>query len=236
VDVPPEIRELFEYVDRYQPRDADLPAPLKPFVPDYIPAVGGCDEFVKIPRPDGRPDELGLRVLDEPGPRQTDPTVLALKLRRASKRQGSRAPGFDNNHPASSSGLSSATLAGPAPVNRIAEPDAEPERLAVWIENVKSLNRASGGVSSASAARVSYSNAMPDAETLAEEWDPEVEEVLRTARLPDETLGMELGKQARLMCAALDIPVYEGKLVESLHVMFSTYVALKNNPYVAKAR
>ena len=63
-------------------RDVDPPADLKPFVPDFQPAVGDIDEFVKIPRPDGVADELGLRVLDEPKATQSDPDVLRLKLRR----------------------------------------------------------------------------------------------------------------------------------------------------------
>lgn len=35
---------------------------LMPFIPEYIPAVGGTDEFIKVPRPDGQPDYLGLKV------------------------------------------------------------------------------------------------------------------------------------------------------------------------------
>ena len=79
---PADARELFDFIDRYRPRDVDPPADLKPFVPDFQPAVGDIDEFVKIPRPDGVADELGLRVLDEPKATQSDPDVLRLKLRR----------------------------------------------------------------------------------------------------------------------------------------------------------
>ena len=64
---------------------------MKPFVPDYVPAVGDVDEFVKVPRPDGRPDELGIRVLDEPAARQSDATVLSLRLRHANKQAGGAA-------------------------------------------------------------------------------------------------------------------------------------------------
>lgn len=35
---------------------------LMPFIPEYIPAIGGTDEFIKVPRPDGQPDYLGLKV------------------------------------------------------------------------------------------------------------------------------------------------------------------------------
>ncbi len=47
---------------RYKPRTIELDTRLKPFVPDYIPALGSIDEFIKVPRPDGRPDYLGLKV------------------------------------------------------------------------------------------------------------------------------------------------------------------------------
>ena len=80
--VSPDVQELFGYIQRYSPKDAEIPAPLKPFVPDYVPAVGDVDEFIKVPRPDGLDDGLGIRVLDEPGATQSDPSTLGLKLRR----------------------------------------------------------------------------------------------------------------------------------------------------------
>ena len=40
---------------------------------------------VQIPRPDNKPDTLGLTVLDEPCAKQSDPTVLDLQLRAISK-------------------------------------------------------------------------------------------------------------------------------------------------------
>ncbi len=47
---------------RYKPQNIELETKLKPFIPDYIPAVGGLDEFIKVPRPDGKSDFLGLKV------------------------------------------------------------------------------------------------------------------------------------------------------------------------------
>jgi hypothetical protein len=44
--------------------------------------VGDIDEFIKVGRPDGKPEELGLNVLDEPSGKQSDPTVLNLQLRQ----------------------------------------------------------------------------------------------------------------------------------------------------------
>ena len=81
LEVPDEIRDMFQYIDRYRPPSPELETLLKPFIPDYIPAVGDIDEFIKVPRPDGRPDLLGLKTLDEPAPVQSDPTVLSMQIR-----------------------------------------------------------------------------------------------------------------------------------------------------------
>ncbi|CAD8105012.1 unnamed protein product [Paramecium primaurelia] len=37
-----------------------LDAKLKPFIPDYVTAIGEVDAHIKIPRPDGQPETLGL--------------------------------------------------------------------------------------------------------------------------------------------------------------------------------
>ena len=41
--------------------------------------------LMQVSRPDGKPDSLGLKVLDEPAAVQSDPSVLAMQLRQASK-------------------------------------------------------------------------------------------------------------------------------------------------------
>ena len=43
---PPQ--DLFKYIGRYRPVAVAPPAPLKPFVPEYMPALGGVDEFIKV--------------------------------------------------------------------------------------------------------------------------------------------------------------------------------------------
>ncbi|XP_043954416.1 intraflagellar transport protein 46 homolog isoform X2 [Gambusia affinis] len=86
--VTTEIRELFQYITRYSPQNQELDLCLKPFIPDFIPAVGDIDAFLKVPRPDGKPDNLGLLVLDEPSVKQSDPTVLSLWLSEETKQHG----------------------------------------------------------------------------------------------------------------------------------------------------
>jgi len=55
-----DIKELFKYIDRYivclhrryKAPSMELEAKLKPFIPEYIPAIGEVDAFLKMPRPD----------------------------------------------------------------------------------------------------------------------------------------------------------------------------------------
>lgn len=68
-----EIKDLFTFISGYKPQDIEIETKLKPFIPEYIPAVGDIDPFLKVPPPDSKPDYLGLKTLDEPGPKQSDP-------------------------------------------------------------------------------------------------------------------------------------------------------------------
>ena len=81
-----EVQTLFDYVSSFQPDSPQLEVSLKPFIPDYIPSIGEMDPFIKIPRPDGKPDKLGLTVLDEPSIYSSDPTALGLQLRVNAKK------------------------------------------------------------------------------------------------------------------------------------------------------
>uniref|UniRef100_A0A2K5RPC6 Intraflagellar transport protein 46 homolog n=1 Tax=Cebus imitator TaxID=2715852 RepID=A0A2K5RPC6_CEBIM len=45
--VSAEIKGLFQYISRYTPQLIDLDHKLKPFIPDFIPAVGDIDAFLK---------------------------------------------------------------------------------------------------------------------------------------------------------------------------------------------
>jgi hypothetical protein len=42
------LAQLLAYVDEYRPRVVSIHPTLKSFVPDYIPAVGHPDAFVKV--------------------------------------------------------------------------------------------------------------------------------------------------------------------------------------------
>lgn len=51
--VSAEVKELFQFIDAFQPQTVEIEPQLRPFILDYIPAVGDIDAFIKIPRPDG---------------------------------------------------------------------------------------------------------------------------------------------------------------------------------------
>lgn len=62
LNVSAEIKDLFQYIGRYKAHAVDLDTTLRCFVPDFIPAVGDMDAFLKVPRPDNNTDELGSKA------------------------------------------------------------------------------------------------------------------------------------------------------------------------------
>ena len=48
LQVTAEIKELFQYITRYKPHNIELETKMRPFIPDYIPAVGDIDPFIKV--------------------------------------------------------------------------------------------------------------------------------------------------------------------------------------------
>ncbi|CAD8092424.1 unnamed protein product [Paramecium primaurelia] len=55
------LTDLFKIIQLYKPKIINIEAPLKPFIPDYIPRVSFPDPMLKIPRPDGKEDYIGLK-------------------------------------------------------------------------------------------------------------------------------------------------------------------------------
>ena len=43
-----EVQDLFQYITQHKPEVLQLETPLKPFIPDYVPAIGEIDEFIKV--------------------------------------------------------------------------------------------------------------------------------------------------------------------------------------------
>uniref|UniRef100_A0A7S1GBS6 Intraflagellar transport protein 46 homolog n=1 Tax=Bicosoecida sp. CB-2014 TaxID=1486930 RepID=A0A7S1GBS6_9STRA len=202
LQVSSEVRELFQYIGRYKPHNIELDTKLRCFIPDYIPAVGDIDAFLKVGRPDGKPDDLGLKVLDEPSPAQSDATVLDLQLRSISKKSN----------------------LDPILVRSIDNADKNPKEITKWINSVNELHR------SKPPPQVHYTKAMPDIESLMQVWPEEVEDLLGKITLPSADMEMDIKEYAATICAIMDIPVYTST-VQSLHVLFTLYSEFKTNAH-----
>lgn len=204
LSVGADVRELFEFIDLCKPVEVELEPRFKPFVPDFIPAVGDIDPFLKPPRPDGAPEMLGITALDEPAGKQSDPAVLEMLLRMQSKRAN----------------LPSMQIRG------IEHAEHKPKEVLAWVDRIAQLHQTSPAATS-----VTYSAPMPPIERLMEEWPPEVEALLDKLCLPTADLDVDLHQFARIACALLDIPVHGTNEVEALHVLFSLYSAFKENEF-----
>ncbi|XP_052253903.1 intraflagellar transport protein 46 homolog isoform X2 [Dreissena polymorpha] len=206
--VTPEIKELFQYITRYTPQSIELEHKLKPFIPDFIPSVGDIDAFIKISRPDQKPDTLGLTVMDEPCAKQSDPVVLDLQLRAISKQ----------------------TTDKKLVVKSLSQADKNPKQIESWIESIRELHRVKPPPN------VHYLKNMPDIDTLMQEWPPEFEELLKEVGLPTAELDCDLGEYVELICTILDIPIYKNtnqhnEKVQALHVLFTLFSEFKNSQH-----
>ncbi|XP_075891316.1 intraflagellar transport protein 46 homolog isoform X1 [Nelusetta ayraudi] len=193
------IKELFQYITRYTPQSIELEHSLKPFIPEYIPAVGDIDAFLKVPRPDGKPDDLGLLMLDEPSVKQSDPTVMSLWLSEDSKQHGT--PEIKK-------------------VTSVPCPQSNPRPVDSWVDSISALHR------SKPPASVQYSRPMPSIDSLMQEWPAELEELLQRHPPPTAALACSTAQYADLACALLDIPVNCSR-IQSLHLLFSLYLEFR---------
>ncbi|CAF0821605.1 unnamed protein product [Adineta ricciae] len=202
--VAPEVKDIFSYIEKYQPQDIVLETKLKPFIPEYVPAIGDIDAFLKVPRPDGKEDNLGLTVLDEPSSRQSDAHVLALQMKYTSKQ------------PIASSLLTN--------VRSIGNADKSPKAIDEWVHSISKLQKAKTGDT------VQYRKPMPNVDDLMQEWPTQFEDLLRETSAPPADIDTDLTTYTDIACALLDIPVYESR-IQSLHALFSLYLGFKNSEH-----
>ncbi|CAH8829952.1 unnamed protein product [Trichobilharzia szidati] len=172
LSVSSEIKEIFGYIQRYTPQTIELETKLKPFIPDYMPAVGDIDAFLKVPRPDGKQDHLGLLVLDEPCANQSDPTVLDLQLRALSKQ----------------------TTSKQVTVRSIEDAEQQKKAIDNWIRNITDLYRAKPPPT------VHYVRNMPEISQLMAEWPTTFEESMRNLQIPSSQLDCSLKDYVDIIC------------------------------------
>lgn len=210
--VSAEIKEIFQYVDAFEPQTIELETQLKPFIPEFIPSIGVPDVFVKMPRPDEVDDRLGLAVLDEPAAHQTDTEIFAMQLRSSSKVR------------------ISGDAAKAIPCIEYAE--KKDEAVQQWIDNIEDLHR------NKPPTNVVYAHPMPDLNDAMRVWPPEFEAYLAShAQGGDDNLGfsadldISLEEFARAACGLVDIPVHDGHITESLHVFFTLWDEFRSNQH-----
>ncbi|OMJ81375.1 hypothetical protein SteCoe_18166 [Stentor coeruleus] len=210
LQVSQEIKELFQYIQRYKPHQIDLESKVRPFIPDYIAAIGEVDAFLKVPRPDGSEETLGILVLDEPKQNQSDPALLEIKLKPKIRRPGT----------------------GQSAVRSIENADKNPKQITRWISTINDAHR------SKPSASVTYSKPMPDSDTLMDVWHPDIEDILKNIELPGPDLDISLDGYIKIVCAILGIPIHSlannKSHIESLHVLFSLYSYFKVNQHFKK--
>jgi len=91
-----------------------LDTKIKPFIPDYIPAVGEVDAFMKMSKPDGAKEDLGITMLDEPALNHEDKTELELKYVQSKN----------------------VVRAAPMDIDAIESADKKPKEISRWINSV----------------------------------------------------------------------------------------------------
>jgi len=199
-NLPPELVSLFSCIDKYEPREIEIKTELKCFIPSYIPAIGDVDPFLKVPRPDGKPDGLGLYVIDEPALVQSDPAVLELQLRAKMKKRK-----------------------GDVVVRSIDNASKNPYEIEKWIQSIEDLHR------SRPAPEVMYKFPMPEMEEIASPFPMELVQALDNefADALDPQLDLSLEDYAKLICAMLDVPVREKNLIQNLHFLFNLSIELE---------
>lgn len=174
---------------------------MAPYIPDFIPAVGDIDAFIKVPRPDGIADKIGLNVLDEPCANQSEPAVLHLQLRSQSK---------------------SADPRKQTVIKRINDAEKNSKSIDKWIEDMGQLHR------SKQPPVVKLNKSMPDIDSLMQQWPPEIEECFNDAQFDVSKIDCELSDLVDIVCNLLDIPVKHDTRLQSLHVLFTLFLEVRN--------
>ena len=198
-----ELTDLFQLIDAYEPQHIEIETTLKCFIPAYIPAIGDVDPFIKVPRPDGVSDGLGLTVVDEPAIDQSDAAILDLHLRNSKKKRSRR-----NAH------------GGDIAVIRSIENAAKyPYEIENWIQNVRELHASKVLKDDMTKEIDSYmlmENIFP--EDLSDILPDNLENVL------SPKIDLSLTEYAKVLCCLLDIQTSDGHMIQSLHTLFDLFI------------
>lgn len=198
-----ELLPLFEIMSNFQPPEIEITSHFKPFLPELIPAIGAIDAFIKIPRPDGQLDHLGLTILDEPSIAQANSQVLKMELREKFA-------------------VSSSNAHGDGYIGELEKKDDK--AITSFLDAVEDIHR------NRPPPTMRYSTKMPEFEELMELWPDELDNAMKSLPLPNADLDLSVDEYTRVICAILDIPI-KGNTIESLHVLFSLFSQFEANQY-----
>jgi intraflagellar transport protein 46 len=199
-----ELAELYSIVSSFRPAPLEIIQHCIPFLPDLVPSIGTVDAFIKVPRPDGAQDPLGLVVLDEPTIGCSNPQILKMQLREK----------FGIVGPRETDGY----------IGFIESTPQRPKAIASFLESYDEIAR------TRPAPTIAYSYTMPDLEDLMQEWPPDMADALAALPLPTADMDLTLEEYSRVICSLLDIPI-KGNLVESLHVLFTLFQRFRECGY-----
>lgn len=210
VDAPSDIKELMQYISRYTPQRIPIEYRLRVFIPDYIPAVGDIDAFLKISPPepitkgtesalDKFTKSLGLQVLDEPCGQQSDEVLLQMKLRSIFPK----------------------ALETPSAIAK------SPKDVERWISEIQALH-----VGQPTQNAMQFRQ-MPDIDQLMSEWPESVEKMLDSIGFPTASLDCPLSTYTAIVAGLFDIPINnrasQMDYIAALYTLFNLYIAVKGD-------
>ncbi|KAF7268754.1 intraflagellar transport 46 [Rhynchophorus ferrugineus] len=213
LEVDAEIKELFQYIQKYTPQHVNTEFKFKPFIPEFLPAVGDIDAFLKVIPPektlsgeifDENILQLGLLVLDEPASNQSDPALLHLQLRAAND------------------SIISPNEQKSIVVKKIDNLEKSGKVIDKWIKDISHLHK------SKSSPIVHYSQPMPDLDTLMEQWPEDMEQKLKNDGFPKPSDSESIIDYVDTVCRYFSIPIAKNK-IQSLHLLFCLYAAIKQS-------
>lgn len=156
LNVSQDIKQLFMLITAYTPQQTEIETILRPFIPEYIPTVGEVDGYLKIPRPDGQPESLGLYQIDEPILNQSKKSEMDYIIKE----------------------FYLANTAEEEKIHSVENAHKNPKEIVSWIQTIDSHQ------AKKSAPTVVYSKKMPNIDDLMEPWNPEFEKDLSQIPIP----------------------------------------------------
>lgn len=216
LNVNDDVHEVLQYISKYVSQQLTLDLKFRPFIPDFLPAVGDIDAFLKIVHPDQDINgetlaqspiskqfgKLGLTVLDEPAANQSDPALLHLQLRAQSV-------------------IATPMQHSNMVVKKVSNVEKESKTIDKWIKDITDLHKTK------SSPVVKYSDPMPDLDDLMQQWPEKMENLLKLHGFPShDSPNMSLSQYIDIVASIFDIPVYRNK-IQSLHLLFSLYATIK---------